>query len=148
MLYIAYFIIVSGHNIGKMFAKFSIFELQRVEKFRSCTHQMPLNHLQTAILKLLGGPWLGLHGPSGHYVGPPWCSSTRVVTKLSPKPNPRATDGFRKKANFGSVAGVTKQPTQRQFRGFGGGGGGMAQATWAWRRLRGYPRVLKYPYCH
>ena len=24
----------------------------------------------------------------------------------------------------------------------------MAQATWAWRPLRGSPWVLKYPYCH
>ena len=31
MLYIAYFIIVSGHNIKKRFAKFSIFDLYRVE---------------------------------------------------------------------------------------------------------------------
>ena len=46
-----------------------------------CTHQMPLNHLQTAILKLLGGPWIGLDGPSGHYVGPPGHSSTCIVTK-------------------------------------------------------------------
>ena len=120
----------------KCFANFSIFELQRVENCvgRSCTHQMPLNHLQTAILKLLGGPWLGLHGPSGHYVGTHGCSSTRIVTKSSPKPIPGATEGFRKKANFGNLAGVTKQSTQRQFRGFWGAHGsgymGLAATTW------------------
>ena len=83
MLYIAYFIIVSGHNIKKSFANFSIFDLYRVENCLSslCTYQRPLNHLQTAILKLLGGPWLGLDGPSGHYVGPHGRSSTRIVTK-------------------------------------------------------------------
>ena len=88
-----------------------------------CTHQRPLNRLQTAISKLLGGPWLGLDGPSGHYVGPHGCSSTRTVTKSSPKPIPGAIEGFRKKANFGNLAGVTKQPTQRQFEGFWGGHG-------------------------
>ena len=56
MLYIAYFIIVSGHNIKKKLQKFSIFDLWRVENCWSslCTDQMPLNHLQIAILKLLG----------------------------------------------------------------------------------------------
>ena len=56
MPYIACFIIVSCHNIKKNFVKFSIFDLQRVENcLRSlCTHQRPSNHLQTAILKLLG----------------------------------------------------------------------------------------------
>ena len=33
------------------------------------------------ILGLLGGPWRRLDGPSGHYVGPHGCSSTRIVTK-------------------------------------------------------------------
>ena len=28
-----------------------------------------------------GGSWLGLHGPSGHYVGPHGCPSTCIVTK-------------------------------------------------------------------
>ena len=83
MLYIACFIIVSGQNIKISFAKLSIFDLYMVENCLgiSCTHQMPLNHLQTGILKLLGGPWLGLDGPSGHYMGPHGRSSTRVVTK-------------------------------------------------------------------
>ena len=83
MLYIGYFIIVSGHNIKKKFAKISIFDLYKPENRISglCTHQMPLKHLRTAILKLLGGPWLGLDGPSGHYVGPQGRSSTRIVTK-------------------------------------------------------------------
>ena len=86
-----------------------------------CTHQRPLNHLQTAILKLLGSPWLGLYGLGGHYVGPHGCSSTRIVTKSSPKPILGATAGFQKKANFGNLAGVTKQPTQRQISGLLGG---------------------------
>ena len=34
-----------------------------------------------AIWGLLGAPWHGLHGPSGHYVGLHGCSSTRSVTK-------------------------------------------------------------------
>ena len=80
------------------------------------------------------GPWLGLYGLGGHYVGPHGCSSTRIVTKSSPKPMPGATEGFRKKANFGHLAGVTKQPTQQQFRGFWGGHGsgymGLAATTW------------------
>ena len=44
------------------------------------------------------GPWLGLDGPSGHYVGPHGRSSTRIVTKRSPKPILRATEGFQKKS--------------------------------------------------
>ena len=99
-----------------------------------CTHQRPLNHLQTAILKLLGGPWLGLDGLGCHYVGPRGCSSTRIVTKSSPKPIPGATEGFPKKSNFGNLAGVTEQPTQRQFRGFlechGSGYMGLAATMW------------------
>ena len=35
----------------------------------------------TALLGLLEGPWHGLHRPSGNYVGPNGCSSTRMVTK-------------------------------------------------------------------
>ena len=39
MCYIAYFIIVSGHNIKKSFAKISIFDLYRPENcFCLCTH--------------------------------------------------------------------------------------------------------------
>ena len=100
-----------------------------------CTHQRPLNHLQTALLKLLRGPWLGLDGPNGHYVGPHGCSITRIVTKSSPKPILGATDRFRKKANFGNLAGgVTKHPTKRQFRGFWAGHGsgymGLPATTW------------------
>ena len=113
----------------------SIFDLQRVENCLSslCTHQRPLNHLQTAILKLSEGPWHGLHRLSGHNVGPHGCSSTRIVTKSSPTPIPGATEGFPKKANFRNLASVTKQP-QRQFRGFLGGHGsgymGLAATTW------------------
>ena len=54
---------------------------KKKEKPGWATHQMPLNRLQTAMLKLLRGPRLGLDGPSGHYVGPHGCSSTRIVTK-------------------------------------------------------------------
>ena len=52
MLHIAYFIIVSGHNIRN----FSIFDLYRVENClsRSCKHQMPLNYVQTAAISKLG----------------------------------------------------------------------------------------------
>ena len=44
-------------------------------------HLVPLNRIQTAILGLLGGAWLRLHGPNGHYMGPHGCSSTHIVTK-------------------------------------------------------------------
>ena len=49
-------------------------------------------------------------GLGGHCVGPHGCSSTRIVTKSSPKPIPGVTEGFPKKSNFGNLAGVTKQP--------------------------------------
>ena len=93
MLYTGYLIILDGQNKGKKsVSEISIFELPRLENCMSrlcpstlgsslCAPQMPLNHLQTAILKLLGGPWLGLDGPSDHYVGSHGCSSTRIVTK-------------------------------------------------------------------
>ena len=51
MLYIAYFIIVSGHNIKK---NSEIFPFLTCRGLSLCTHQMPLNHLQTAISKLSG----------------------------------------------------------------------------------------------
>ena len=67
-------------------------------------------------------------------MGPHGCSSTRIVTKSSPKPIPGATEGFPKKSNFGNLAGITKQPTQRQFQGFWGGHGsdymGLAATMW------------------
>ena len=97
MLYIAYFILASGHNIKRFLCKFSIFDLQRVENYSSslCTHQMPLNHLQTVILKLLGGSWLGLDGPSGHYVGPralkyPYCH--QMIIQTHPRGNRRNSE--------------------------------------------------------
>ena len=80
MLSIEYFIIVSGHNVKELSCKISIFDLWRVQNCLR-THQMPSHHLQTAILKHWGGPWLGLDGPGGHYMGPHGCSSTCIVTK-------------------------------------------------------------------
>ena len=43
-------------------------------------------------------------------MGPYGCSSTCSVTKSSPKLILGATEGFRKKSNVESLAGVTKQP--------------------------------------
>jgi hypothetical protein len=43
--------------------------------------QVPLNSLSTSNLGAFGGPWLGLHGPSGHYLGPMGAQSTHIVTK-------------------------------------------------------------------
>ena len=76
MLYIGYFIVV------KNYTKFP-FSTHRVENRLSnlCAHQMPLDHLKTAILKLLGRPRLRLDGPGGHYMGPNGCASTRIVIK-------------------------------------------------------------------
>ena len=86
------------------------------------------------MLGLLGGAWLGLHGPTGHYVGPRGCSSTRIVTKSSPTPIPGVTKGFWKKSKVEHLAIVTKRPTQQQFWGFWAGHGsgylGLAAITW------------------
>ena len=49
---------------------------------------MSLNNLRNSNFGILGGPWHGLHRPRGHYMGPHGCSSTRIVTKSSPKPTP------------------------------------------------------------
>ena len=95
---------------------------------------MSLNSLHNGNFGAFGGAMLGLYGLGSHYVGPHGCSSTRIVTKSSPKPIPGAKEGFRKKANFGNLVGVTKQPTQQQFRGFWRGHGsgymGLAATTW------------------
>ena len=48
--------------------------------------------------------------------GSPWTLKYRSILG--------AMEKFPKKANFGNLARVTKQPTQRQLRGFWGGGGG------------------------
>ena len=48
-------------------------------------------------------------------VGPYGCSSSRIVTKSSPKPIGGATHGFWKKLNVENFSGDTKQPKQRQF---------------------------------
>ena len=114
-----------------MLVRFSILGSSKMENFETnfllvclrkcscslCTHQVPLKHLRTAMLRLLGGPWLGLHGLSGHYVGPHGCSNSRIVTKSSPKPNPGAAEGFRKNSNFDNFSGVTKQATQQPILG-------------------------------
>ena len=96
--------------------------------------QVSLNSLHNGNFGALGGPWFGLYGLGGHYVGSHGCSSTRIVTKSSPKPIIGATGGFPKKSNFGNLASVTKQPTQQQFWGFWGGHGsgymGLAATTW------------------
>ena len=75
-----------------------------------------------------------LHGSSSYYVGPYGCSSTRIVTKSSPKPIPGATDGFRKRWNLGKFSGDTKQPKHQQFWGFweahGAGYMGLVATSW------------------
>ena len=43
--------------------------------------QMPLNTLNGSNFGAFGGPWLGLHGPSSHYMGPHGCTRTSTVTK-------------------------------------------------------------------
>ena len=80
MLYMAYSIIVSGHNIKIYFAKFSILDLWRVE---NCFVHTPkaIAPPTNSNFEAFGGPWLGLDGPSGHYVGPHGRSSTRIFTK-------------------------------------------------------------------
>ena len=50
---------------------------------------MPLNHLQTAILKLLGGPWLGQMGP----VATTWVPMGTQVPVLSPNDHPNPSQG-------------------------------------------------------
>ena len=42
-------------------------------------NQVSLTSLCDSNFGAFGGPWHGL--PSGHYVGPHGCSSTRIVTK-------------------------------------------------------------------
>ena len=43
--------------------------------------QVTLNNLNKRNLGAFGGPWRGLHGPSGYYVGLCGCPRTRIVTK-------------------------------------------------------------------
>ena len=75
---------------------------------------MSLNSLHNGNFGVLGGPWLRLYAFGGHYVGPHGCSSTRTVTKSSPKPIPRAKEGFRKKANSIAFGKSTSQTIYRE----------------------------------
>ena len=67
-------------------------------------------------------------------MGPYGPSSSRIVTKSSPKPILGGIEGFRKKSNLGNLAGVTEQPKQPPSWGFLGGHGmgwmGLAASTW------------------
>ena len=100
----------------------SIFELHGVENC-FCAHRVPLTRLQGAILRLFRGAMARAHGPGSHYVGPHGCSSTRRVTKSSPKPIPEATKGFCKNSNFKKFSNAHWPPHVS-------------------------PSVLKYPCCH
>ena len=84
MLYIVYFIIQISKNLMQNFPCLTWRGWKTAclcGLCSLCAHQMALNHRQTAIWKLLGVPWLGLHGPSGHYAGPHGRSSACIVTK-------------------------------------------------------------------
>ena len=61
--------------------------------------QVSLNSLRNSNLGAFGGPWLRLHGPSCHCVGPHGWSSTCIVTKRLPKTIPGAKEGFQKNSN-------------------------------------------------
>ena len=70
----------------------------------TCHSLNSLNSLNNSNSGAFGGPWPGLHGPSGHYMGPDGCSSTRNVTKWSSKPIQKATEGAWGKSLFESKA--------------------------------------------
>ena len=86
-------------------------------------HQVPLNHLQTAILKLLGGM-----GP----VATTWAPVGAEVPILSPNDHPNQSQGREK--------GFGKRHILKNFKvsqnnlhnsNFGAFGGPMARARWA-----------------
>ena len=71
-------------------------------------------------------------------MGPHGCSSTRIVTKRSPKPILGATEGFHEKSNFKKLSRATQQPIPCENgkvligKGPYGGGGG---ADWGYLEL-------------
>ena len=100
MLYIGCLIIVNGQNIRK---KFEICPLLSCESGKLqfppsqcslCTHQVPLNRLQTAILRLLGGGGGGGHG-SGYtgLAASMWVAMDAQVPALSPNDHPNQSQG-------------------------------------------------------
>ena len=50
-----------------------------------------------------GGPWHRLHRPSGHYVGPQGCSSTRIVTEMITQTHPRGNGRVSLKIKFRKI---------------------------------------------
>ena len=89
--------------------------------------QVPSNNLNTAISGLSGGPWPGLHGPSGHCVGPHGCSKP-YCHQMTTQTNPGGIEGFWKKPNFQKFRCITSANTSNLgFRGQFWG----AMATWA-----------------
>ena len=66
--------------------------------------------------------------------GSPWVLKYPYCHQMITQTHPRGERRVSEKGNFGNLVGVTKQPTQRQFRGFWGGHGsgymGLAATTW------------------
>ena len=116
MLYIAYFIIVSGHNIKIFFAKFSIFDLWRVEN--CCAHtpnaiEPPTN----SSFEAFGGPMDRARWAQWPLRGPSWALKYSYCHQMITQSHPRG-NRFQKKSKCEKSSSVTKQPTQQQFWGF------------------------------
>ena len=94
MLYIAYFIIVSGHNIKKKFAKFSIFNLWRVENCLSSPDAIepPTNSNFGAF----GGPMARATWAQWPLCGPPWVLKHlhchQMINQTHPSGNRRVSE--------------------------------------------------------
>ena len=58
--------------------------------------QVSLTRLHNSNFGLLGGPWLGVHGPSGHYNGPMGVQVSVLSPNDHPNPSQARQKGFRK----------------------------------------------------
>ena len=57
-----------------------------------------------AISGILQGPWLGLHGPSGHYMAPHGYSSTHYCHQMIMEPHPSTNKRVSENAGFSKMA--------------------------------------------
>ena len=98
MLYIAYFIIVSGHNIKNFFLqKFSIFDLQRVENcLIVCAHTKGIESPTNNNFEAFGGPMARARWAQWPLHGSPWVLKYphchQMITQTHPRGNKKVSE--------------------------------------------------------
>ena len=107
--------------------------LEKGEFLRTSKYYQIAITYTTAILGLSGCPWPGLHGPSGHYVGPHGARVPVWSPNDHPNPSQGWQNGFNKSQIFKNFRILLKCPNNGNF-GFRGAHGlgymGLAATTW------------------